>query len=195
MNGAAGLTLLLAAGNDGISKWLWALRSIKDMKTTALAFLLLSACGKQAAPPEVRSPFYLAFDPQKALERFEGRFRERSASGCRTDLRITPPGDMFRDFRIEGAIDETVLKSIVEELKADLARTAGACGVEVTSPATDVTKAAPALLKVLFGRDDVTRLWGFTLSYRHGRTEGAADVLVDASTVTHVKFACAVHER
>jgi hypothetical protein len=124
--------------------------------------------------------------------------------GNRRNLLITPPGEVFSDFRLGGEFTEDQLKVLLADLKSDLVELARASKVTLAEGPSDQVFGRPiVLLPLLFnmGRPswvDLSSLRGSYLTYREGTVRGAVDILAAHDDTRNPKqwmVACAVHER
>jgi hypothetical protein len=160
---------------------------------------------KKAEPR--RSALYRSFDPGKMRQKYEAHLKAAvrfTEWGNRQGLTITPPGEVFSDFRLGAEFTEEQLKGLLADLKSDLIKLARASKVTlVKGPSDQVFDRPIVLLPIFFGMGrpswvDLSSLRGSSFTYRDGTIRGAVDILaahVDPRSPKQWVVSCVVHER
>jgi len=156
-----------------------------------------------AEPPKGQptSKLYDSFDPDKVGEKYASHF-DKAPRGFSVlaNATITPPGDVFKLFRIKGNITDEELKKVLGSLRTDLSKLAKASGVKVVHEPKDSMGDRPiALLRTLFLGDtiEVNTVGGFYFAYEQDKIIGAVDVFAVRCVEQEGKqwkIVCAVHE-
>ena len=141
---------------------------------------------------------YQSFEGDRLREKYSSRFEHAAGGGGRSNVHITPPGHVFKDFNVRGKISEDHLEQVLKDLRAELSALAKAGGVEVTQePKEGVQDRLNVLPYAMFKDEYSGGLRGFHFAYRQGVVAGAVDVLAGCTTGGGGKewmLVCSVHE-
>ena len=182
------------------------------MRNTAILvpFVFLSplclSCSREeekstSAPTSKTAPeskLYQGLEGDLLRDQYSSRFERVAGGGVRSNVKITPPDHLFKDFSVRGRISEDRLQQLLKDLKADLLGRAKAGGVEVTQePRAMMQDRLSGLPYAMFKGEYAGNLQGFYFTYRQGAVAGAVDVLAGCTSGGIEKewmLMCSVHE-
>ncbi len=180
------------------------MRTMDVLAICSGVLLICVSCEEGKATPSpaskahAESTLYQTFEGGKLMERYSPRFESVSSGGSRSNVTLTPPGEMFRDFSLRGKISTDKLKPLLTDLKADLLSLAKASGVEIVQEPREMGAGRlDGLPYAPFKTEYAGSLQGFHFTYRQGSIVGAVDVLAGSSTGGAEKewmLVCSVHE-
>jgi hypothetical protein len=117
-------------------------------------------------------------------------------------LTVTPPGDRFKDCRLEGEMSKEEVKQLTEALGADLYERAQKSGLTVPDKPKDDIRERPLYVHYAISpADGWVQPWslrGAYFAYSQGKIQGAVDVIAARTKPDNPKWwvvVCAVHER
>jgi hypothetical protein len=91
----------------------------------------VTSCGSSSDDSEPPARIYDSFDPEVFVMKYRSAMDQVDASGHRSDIIITPPGERFKDFYLTGSVSSAQLDELLNNLRDELTALAESSGAAI----------------------------------------------------------------